>query len=313
MTRPINPTAPFRILTLDGGGAKGFYTLGVLKEVEAQYGAPLSKAFDLIYGTSTGAIIAALLGLGHRVEEIHTLYKTHIPAIMQPSQAAQRSAALAALADDVFGDRRFDAMHTCVGIVATRWREERPMIFKTAADQAHGRTATFTPGFGCTIAEAVRASCSAYPYFDRVSVTTAQGDHVELGDGGFSANNPTLYAIADARLGLGLTADQLRVLSIGVGDFPEPRPGHFMALASRFVVTVELVQKVLRINAGAMNQLRSVIFPDVQTVRVSDTFTRPDLAVNLLTHELTVLNSLRTCGGESYARREAEIVNLLSR
>lgn len=311
MSRPIDQTASFRILTLDGGGAKGFYTLGVLKEIEARCGAPLSEIFDLIYGTSTGAIIAALLGLGHRVDDIHALYKTHIPAIMQPCQAAQRSAALSALATEVFGERRFDAMCTDVGIVATRWREERPMIFKTSADQAHGRSATFTPGFGCTIAEAVRASCSAYPYFERVSVTTAQGDQVELGDGGFSANNPTLYAIADARLGYGLAANQLRVLSIGVGDFPETKPGFGMALASRIIVTVELVQKVLKINAGAMDQLRSVIFPDVRTLRVSDVFTRPDLAANLLTHDLTTLNGLRTCGSESFARRETEIIDLL--
>jgi uncharacterized protein len=29
----------FRILSLDGGGAKGFYTLGVLRELEAMLGA----------------------------------------------------------------------------------------------------------------------------------------------------------------------------------------------------------------------------------------------------------------------------------
>src|SRR5438128_1449995 len=55
---------PFRILALDGGGAKGFYTLGVLEEVEALAGSSLSARFDLIFGTSTGAIIAALLALG---------------------------------------------------------------------------------------------------------------------------------------------------------------------------------------------------------------------------------------------------------
>jgi patatin-like phospholipase/acyl hydrolase len=27
--------SPYRILSLDGGGAKGFYTLGVLREIEA--------------------------------------------------------------------------------------------------------------------------------------------------------------------------------------------------------------------------------------------------------------------------------------
>lgn len=30
--------ALLRVLTLDGGGAKGFYTLGVLKEIEAMVG-----------------------------------------------------------------------------------------------------------------------------------------------------------------------------------------------------------------------------------------------------------------------------------
>jgi patatin-like phospholipase/acyl hydrolase len=46
---------PFRILSLDGGGAKGFYTLGVLKEIEALVQRPLHEAFGLIFGTSTGA------------------------------------------------------------------------------------------------------------------------------------------------------------------------------------------------------------------------------------------------------------------
>jgi patatin-like phospholipase/acyl hydrolase len=47
--------SPYRILSLDGGGAKGFYTLGALKEIEALAGRPLHECFDLIFGTSTGA------------------------------------------------------------------------------------------------------------------------------------------------------------------------------------------------------------------------------------------------------------------
>jgi patatin-like phospholipase/acyl hydrolase len=61
MSRPSPADAPFRVLSLDGGGAKGFYTLGVLAEIEAMLGKPLHSCFDLIFGTSTGAIIAALL------------------------------------------------------------------------------------------------------------------------------------------------------------------------------------------------------------------------------------------------------------
>ena len=59
----------FRVLSLDGGGAKGFYTLGVLKEVEAMVGHRLCESFDLVFGTSTGAIIAALICLGKSVDE----------------------------------------------------------------------------------------------------------------------------------------------------------------------------------------------------------------------------------------------------
>lgn len=63
-------SALLRVLTLDGGGAKGFYTLGVLKEIEAMIGCPLHQKFDLVFGTSTGAIIASLIALGHSVDSI---------------------------------------------------------------------------------------------------------------------------------------------------------------------------------------------------------------------------------------------------
>lgn len=69
----MNEPKTCRILRLDGGGAKGFYTLGVLKQLEALLGdKPLSEQFDLIFGTSTGAIIASLLALGYKVDDIHT-------------------------------------------------------------------------------------------------------------------------------------------------------------------------------------------------------------------------------------------------
>ena len=78
----VSTAPPCRILALDGGGAKGFYTLGVLKEIEALVGMPLYQRFDLIFGTSTGAIIAALLALGHTVDSIHGLYQDHVPTVI---------------------------------------------------------------------------------------------------------------------------------------------------------------------------------------------------------------------------------------
>ena len=55
-----------------------------------------------------------------------------------------RSRALSALAHQVFGDKTFSDAKTGVGVVATKWILERPMIFKGSVGQAHGRTATFT-------------------------------------------------------------------------------------------------------------------------------------------------------------------------
>ena len=99
---------PFRVLSLDGGGAKGFYTLGVLKEIEAIVSQPLCNSFDLIFGTSTGSIIAALLGLGFSVDEIHALYRAYVPIAMEQWYPSSRSWALKNLANHIFGDIGFD-------------------------------------------------------------------------------------------------------------------------------------------------------------------------------------------------------------
>ena len=77
-----NDGKPKRILALDGGGLRGILSLGLLQAIEdtlrTRHGAGddfrLSHYFDLIAGTSTGAIIAATLALGWKVEEIRSRY-----------------------------------------------------------------------------------------------------------------------------------------------------------------------------------------------------------------------------------------------
>ena len=292
-----------RILSLDGGGAKGFYTLGVLREIEFITGRPLCESFDLVFGTSTGAIIAALIALGFRIEEIHELYRKYVPEIMQRWGMVAKSDALARLGKQVFGDRRFDAFKTGIGIVATRWENERPMIFKAASAQAHGRSSSFVPGFGCSIDDAVQASCSAYPFFQRKIVVTSVGDHVELIDGGYCANNPTLYAIADAVAALKKDRSQLRVVSVGVGNYPEPKAALHMKFIKR-LVSVQLLQKTLEFNTQSMDQLREVLFSDIATVRISDSFTKPEMATDMFEGDFKKLNLLRQRGADSFAGRE---------
>jgi len=301
-----------RILSLDGGGAKGFYTLGVLREIEGMIGCPLCERFDLVFGTSTGAIIAALIALGHRVDEIHALYKEHVPRIMQRKKPREKSRALAELANEIFGDKKFDAVKTGVGIVATKWVIERPMIFKGSSAQAHGRIGTFSPGFGCTIGDAVQASCSAYPFFERKTVTTGTGDTVELVDGGYCANNPTLYAIADAFVAMKVPPANLRVVSVGVGVYPQPKPPLWSKMRwYRYLPGVSLLQKTLEINTQSMEQLREILFKQIATIRINDIFEKPEMATDLFEHDLNKLNILRQRGSESFASREPQLRKFL--
>jgi predicted acylesterase/phospholipase RssA len=312
MAEKTSTQKPFRILSLDGGGAKGFYTLGVLTEIEGLIGCPLHERFDLVFGTSTGGIIGALIALGYRVEEIHELYKTHVPTVMKKKSAEEKSSALAVLAREIFGERKFDAMKTAVGIVATKWMLETPMIFKASAVQAFGRIGTFSPGFGCTIGDAVQASCSAYPFFERKIVTTDAGDKIELVDGGYCANNPTLYAIADAVGAMKIAPSDLRVVSVGVGIYPEPKPRPLSKMwFAKYLQSVQLLQKTLEINTQSMEQLRAVLFQNVAAVRISDKFERPEMATDLFEHNLDKLNLLRQQGRASFAVREAQLKDYL--
>ena len=64
-----------------------------------------------------------------------------------------------------------------------------------------------------TIADAIMASCAAQPIFRSVSVSTTNGN-VETIDGGFVANNPSLFALVDAIHTLGHPANQVAILSL---------------------------------------------------------------------------------------------------
>ncbi|HLG45726.1 MAG TPA: patatin-like phospholipase family protein [Reyranella sp.] len=302
---------PFRVLSLDGGGAKGFYTLGVLKEIEALAG-PLHERFDLVYGTSTGAIIAALIGLGHSVDEIWALYKEHVIKVMASYLPWNKSAALAALASEVFGEKDFSSFKTRVGIVCTRWGFSRPMIFKSRQDQAHRRAGSFYPGFGCRIGDVVQASCSAYPFFCKKLVKTSMGERIELADGGFCANNPTLYAIADSTRALKVAPADIRVVSIGVGEYPTPKRSLFSPFRwVGYLFTVRLLQKVLEINTQSMDQLRVVLFSDVPTVRINNVYTQPEMATDLFEHDEAKLDLLWQRGRQSYEQFEPELQRFL--
>jgi patatin-like phospholipase/acyl hydrolase len=298
----------FRVLSLDGGGAKGFYTLGILREIKSLVGCRLCEKFDLIYGTSTGSIIGAMLGLGMSVQEIIALYQDHVPTVMKETEAERRTAALVELQKEIFADTMFGDMKTHVGVVTAKWMIHEPMIFKTSIDQAFGMKGSFVPGFGVRVGDAVQASCSAYPYFERKTVITANGDNIELIDGGFCANNPTLYAIGDATVSMKNNPAQVRVVSLGCGSYPAPAAkwwtvGHWKEKTPG----VQLLQKTLEINTASMERLRTLLYAHVPTVRINQAFAEPAMATDLFEHNLVKLNILTQRGRQSFADNEATL------
>jgi predicted acylesterase/phospholipase RssA len=297
-----------RVLCLDGGGAKGFYTLGALKEIEGLIGTKLCEKFDLVFGTSTGAIIAAMVGLDYSVDSMLELYREHVVKIMGRVLPSRKSAALEELSAKVFGDRKFDAFKTNMGIVCTRWDFERPMIFKTTPDQAFAGKGTFVPGFGCTIGDAVIGSCSAYPFFHRKLVTTSRGERIEVADGGYCANNPTLYALADATESLNVLRANVRVVSIGVGEYPAPKKSWLSAMRwFGYFPSVKLLQKSLEINTQSMDQLRKVLFREVPTIRINNRYTEPEMATDMFEADINKLDILWQRGRDSARELESEL------
>ncbi len=301
-----NDSEIFRILTLDGGGSKGVYSLGFLREFEKLTGEALYKCFDLIYGTSTGAIIAALIALGKNLEEIIEFYLSSIPEILSTNRRSLRSRRLEKHARKIFGDAKFDAFKVNIGIVAMHYGYAKPMIFKSSIQQAHGRHSTFAPGFGCRISDAILASCAAFPYFERVTVKTVNQGNPELMDGGFVGNNPALFALADAAKAFDIPLKSIRMLSLGVGEYPNAPTG-LVDRIFRHGWPYKLFEKVLSGNTNTIDQLTRVLFPTVQIVRVNDSFTDKQYSTNFLTSDIGKLRELMDLGRESFGKYEADV------
>src|SRR5208283_3980337 len=139
-----------------------------------------------------------------------------------------------------------------------------------------------------------------------------------LFDGGYCANNPTLYAIADAVAAYKRDHADLRVLSIGVGTYPEPKhwvtPKYmvsWLAKACLGFTGLQLLQKTLDVNTTSMEQLRLILFNEIQAVRINDTFPQPEMATDLLEANLKKLNMLYQRGWESFAAHEDKLRELL--
>ncbi len=92
---------PKRVLALDGGGVRGALTVAFLERIETLLSerdgkdSPLGDYFDLVGGTSTGAVIAGALALGYRTARSERLLSQagavclQAPALARPAVAGE--------------------------------------------------------------------------------------------------------------------------------------------------------------------------------------------------------------------------------
>ena len=294
----------FKILVLDGGGSKGLYTLGVLHELERYLNTNLSNYFDLIYGTSTGSIISSLIATGKPIEEIKDLYIKLIPEIMGKMTPSGKSNLLKKKGEIIFSNYDFTNLKTDIGIVALNNKTKEPFIFKSNNKQAHGMHQSFVPGFGCSLTDAVLSSSAAYPIFNKVNLTTSNGDNVELVDGGFVANNASLYALVDAIQAYKIPKKDIKLFSVGTGHFVDKSTGTVHKIIN-WIPATKFFTQIFTASTNTNAKLRELLFPDIDTVRINDSFT--ELKTNMVEKDIGRLNEMYQLGRKSFGEHEKEI------
>jgi hypothetical protein len=258
------PQSPKNVLALDGGGVRGIISVAFLERIEQlqrsrdaaeqRPARPLADVFDLIGGTSTGAVIATCLALGLATSDIRDFYLRLAPRVFRRSrwriagvQSLFDSRALQREIDAIVGDRRLDTpdLRTKLAIVTKRVDTGGAWIVtnNSAAKYWHDAPDGSYIGNGrYRLGNLVRASTAAPFFFGPQEIAIADGQPSGLFvDGGITPhNNPALALLQVATIpafgfGWPASADRLRILSIGTGRFRmrlDPRAARRMWAAS---------------------------------------------------------------------------------
>ena len=218
----------YRILSLDGGGIRGLMTAVWLKRLREKLSKPLHHYFDLVAGTSTGAMLACAVSKGLDPDEIIDLYMERGRKVF-PSTSSR----LWSRATRVFSDGLSAPKYDGKGL-----ESELRSVFKTSTFgglrikptlvttyDVFGRQAVVFKNTNARfkklkVWEICRASAAAPTYFP-AHVLNLDGADVPLVDGGVVANNPTACAIAEGvkinqTTGIGL--EDFVVASFGTGE-----------------------------------------------------------------------------------------------
>jgi patatin-like phospholipase/acyl hydrolase len=220
---------------LDGGGIRGVLSLGFLERIERLLRVRhqneqfrLCDYFDLIGGTSTGAIIAGGLAIGMEVAEIKRRYLDLGGKIFgRKSWRAWRALfdvrGLEEELQNLFGDRTLDDASIRTGLCIVAKRADTGSTWPLIN---HPNGKYFALNRSLLLRNVVRASTAAPMFFVPAKYRVGRsGSYGAFVDGGVSmANNPALLLFLIATLkkfpfGWPTGEDKLLLVSIGTGHW----------------------------------------------------------------------------------------------
>jgi hypothetical protein len=243
-----------RLLALDGGGIRGIVALEVLQRIEAlareRHGAGrtdfvLADYFDFIGGTSTGAIIAALLAWGLPVARVRELYRELGPRIFRRRalwNAWRTKFHATGLTDflrttfreDSGSDARLGSPRLRTGLLVVLRNGSTGSVWPLTNHPAtkfnrvrEGRVSNLD----LPLWQVIRASAAAPTFFPTETIVVHDRDgrphNFEFIDGGVSAyNNPAFLlfcvtTLPEYGIGWPVGVDELRLFSVGTGRIEE--------------------------------------------------------------------------------------------
>ncbi len=224
------------MLALDGGGIRGAITLGYLVHIEKllrkRHKNPnllLCDYFDLIGGTSTGAIIAAGLSIGMSAEELSKIYQelggkifSEKTSLFQRLNAKFEANALKKELKNILGDLTLESDRIKTGLCIVTKRDDTASTWPLIN---HPEGKFYSSNKNILLRQAVRASTAAPTYFKPEEIDLGEGQTGAFIDGGVSMHNdPSMMLFLMATLkGFPFHwktgADQLMLVSIGTGSW----------------------------------------------------------------------------------------------
>ena len=253
------PGGTFNVLSLDGGGTRGIYSAQLLACIEEATDAPIAELFNLIAGTSTGAIVAGAAATGIPMSKTVRLFETESLRIFQKRwfswlhiRSKYPRHPLEQAIKTHLPQKNLGEIKTPLMITSSDISTGGVHIFKSRYLQNLGES--YVRDADVALSDAILASCVAPTYFDPIHV-----NQLLLADGGLWANNPSIIALTEAVSKFGCPVEQIHLLSIGTGHAvnlytPRKRWGLVTGWGRR-----KLVDYVLRLQSEASANMAELL------------------------------------------------------